>query len=354
MPFRRGLLFLALLLMATGCLPRSCQRERNQALMPADSLSRRVAQTVPVDTLQRLWTTQGPEDARMALPRTVRFLPDGRLVLTDAERNQLYYVGTNGTVQQTMRPEAFDVPYIAGVRGDTVVVFNAGADRFDLVVNGRRLSQRSVVFQRPAEETLVYTLATATSFYAKVVGEETPGFIGRLDDRGRVVARMPLSGPTWRQAGFLRAWGDSLLSLTGFRPVIDMAPLDFEDGATVDSTTLVGFDSPMLERSYSFLQGDTSKPPLLTVSAAPLGGRLFVLNLRPGWLRIDVYDRDGRLARALTERNRDGSRNDYPRDLAVRRTPDGVLLAVVRSAPTPQLELYRWQPPDRTRTTARK
>jgi len=354
MSFRRGLLLLALLLMATGCLPHSCQRERNQALMPADSLSRRVAQTVPVDTLQRLWTTRGPDDARMTLPRTVRFLPDGRLVLADVERNQLYSVAPNGTVQQTTRPEAFDVPYIAGVRGDTVVVFNAGADRFDLVVDGRRLPQQSVSFRRPAEETLVYTLATDAALYAKVVGEETPDFIGRLDDRGRIVARAPLSGPTWRHAGFLRAWGDSLLSLSGFRPVIDVLPLDFDDSASADSTALVGFDSPMLERSYSFLQGDSSKPPLLTVSAAPLGDRLFVLNLRPGWLRIDVYGRDGRLVRTLTERNREGSRNDYPRDLAVRRTPDGMLLAVARSAPTPQLELYRWKPPAQNRTTARK
>jgi hypothetical protein len=349
MLLRRSVLVLALALLATGCLPNSCQRERSQALMPSDSLSRRVAQSVPVDTLERLWTTRGPDAARMAVPRTVRFLPEGALVVSDAEANVLYHLRADGRVHHIVRADEFDVPYVSGVRGDTVVVFNAGADRFDFIVDGKRLEEQSLSFQRPAAETLVYTLATDDALYAKIVGEETQDVIARLDDQGRVGAQVPLSGPPWRHSGFLRAWGDSLVSLSGFRPIADLVPHSFTSATTVDSMDLVGFDSPMLERSHAFLQGDTSKPPLLTVSAAPLGDRLFVLNLRPGWLRVDVYDRSGRLVRVLTERNREGSNTDYPRDIAVRRTPNGdVLLAVARSAPTPQVELYRWQKALRT------
>ena len=352
---RRGSVLVLLgLFLFTGCLPYSCQRQPNEALYPSDSLSRRVAQNTPADTLDSLWATTGTTAQPLKHPRTVRFVDGGELAVSDVERNSLFRFASDGRLRREMDGEGFSTPYLIGTRGDrrspdrrrgdTLVVFNAGSNRIDRVVDGRRLAERSVTYERPAPETLVYMLATDTTLYAKVVGRQTDSFIARLDDQAQPVARAPLTGPHWQYAGFVRAWGDTLVSLSGFRPVVNLLPHDFRDGTAPDSLALVGFDSPMLERRYAFGQGDVTEAPLLTPTAAPLGDSLFVLNLRPGWVQIDVYDRSGRLQRRLVERHEAGSPNFYPLDLDVRRGDGGYIFAVTIRSPEPRLELFRWQP----------
>lgn len=329
----------------TGCLPYSCQRQANEALYPSDSLSRRVAQNTPVDTLRRIWASSGTEDHFLTYPRTVRVLDSGSVVVSDAERNSLFSFARDGTLEREITDEAFAVPYLTGTRGDTLVVFNAEADRIDLVVDGVRLAGRSLSIERPTPETLVYMLATDTGLYAKVVGQTVDPFITRLDASGHTQARVSLQGPYWRHAGFLRTWGDTLVSLSGYRPTVELLPMGFPDGATADSLALVGFDSPMLERSYAFGQGEASQAPLLTPSAAAVGDTLFVLNLRPGWVQIDAYGRNGRLRRRLVEPHETGNPNFYPLDLDVRRTSPGYLFAVAVRSPDPRIELFRWSLP---------
>lgn len=345
---RGGCLVLAGLLLMTGCLPYSCQREANKAVFPSDSLSREIARDVSSDTLDLLWTVGGTEAHPLEYPRTVRFVEGGGLAVSDAERNSLFRFTEEGEVERETSDEAFDVPYLMGSRGDTLVVFNAGADRVDRTVEGRRLTNKSFSFERPAPEALVYMMASDTSLYAKVVGEDIESYIARLDDEGRSVARAPLEGPHWRHAGFLRLWGDSVVSLSGFRPVVNLLPAAFQEESRPDTLALKGFDSPMLERSYAFAQGDVSKPPLLTPSAAPVGDLLFVLNLRPGWVQIDAYDRNGRLQHRLVERHEMGDQNFYPIALDARRSEEGYEFAVTLRSPEPQLELFRWQPSDPT------
>jgi hypothetical protein len=269
--------------------------------------------------------------------------------VSDVERNSLFRFAADGELRREVGDEGFRTPYLIGTRGDTLVVFNAGTNRIDRVAQGRRVGA-SVTYERPAPETLVYMLATDTTLYAKVVGRQTDSFIARLDDEARPTARAPLRGPHWKYAGFLRAWGDTLVSLSGYRPVVSLLSRDFRDGATPDSLRLVGFDSPMLERRYAFGQGEATEAPLLTPAAAPLGASLFVLNLRPGWVQIDVYDRNGRLQRRLVEPHDEGNPNFYPLDLAVRRTEHGYTFAVTLRAPEPRLELYRWRPSPATDT----
>ena len=345
---------LSVLLMLTGCLPSSCQREGNEALYPADSTSRDIAQSTPVDTLERLWSTRAP-DAEGAVslnhPRSVRFYDDGRLAVSDVERNRLFLFSPNGTLEQTVKEQdSMDVPYLAGVRKgspgqrDTLVVFSAGTNRFDLVVDGRRLPGQSVSYERPAEETLVYPAASDAAYFVKVIGQNVSGRIDRLNRQGDREAQRSLDGPYWHHAGGLRAWGDTLLSLAGFRPVVGRMPVDFQSGTPVDTTALVGFDSPMLERRYAFSQGDVERPPLLTPDAAPLGDSLYVLNLRPGWTRVDVYDRSGRLQHALVEPHEGGNPNFNAVALDVRRDGEALLIAVALRSPEPALEVYRWQP----------
>jgi len=341
------------LLLFTGCLPYSCRREPNEALFPSDSLSRRVAQNTPADTLQLAWTTTGTQARPLAYPRTVRFLDDGRLAASDAKRNSLFFFGADGTVQRELADSAFAVPYLIGRRSadrqsasDTLVVFNAESDRVDFVTSEGRHPARTATIERPAPETLVYMLATDTSLYAKVVGQNTGASLARLHDTGQVTARIDLDGAYWRHAGFLRAWGDSLVSLSGFRPVVHRLPPDFSTQTLPDSLSLVGFDSPMLDRSYAYAQDDVDKPPLLSASAAPVGDTLFVLNLRPGWVQIDAYDRSGRLLRRLVEPHDASDRNFYPVDLDARRTASGYRFAVAVRSPEPTIELFRWHPSD--------
>ena len=338
---RYGLL--AGLFFLTGCLPYSCRPETEEALFPADSLSRQMAEEVPADTLARIGHTTGTEAHPLRYPRTVRFVGDAGVAVSDVERNSLFRFGADGTFDAEVRDEAFAVPYLAGVRQDTLVVFNAGANRFDWVVNGRRLPGRARDFERPAEETLVYTLATDRHLYAKVVGEEIAPTLLRLAAGGRPEVRTELPGPYWARSGVLRRWGDRLVSVSGFRPVVHTLPLDFRAEARADSLRLMGFDSPMLERSHAYAQGDAEKPPLLAASAAAVDDTLFVLNLRPGWVQIDVYDRTGRLQRRLVEPHEAADRNFYPVDLDARRLDGGYQFAVAVRSPEPQVEIFRWR-----------
>jgi hypothetical protein len=327
----------------TGCLPYSCQREPNETLFSADSLSRRIAQEAPVDTLREASTSGGTEAHPLAYPRTVRFVGEA-IAVSDAERNSLFRFGPDGTFRGEVSDEAFAVPYLVGHRGDTLAVFNAEADRIDFVAGDRRLADRAVSYDRPARDALVYVLATDTALYAKEVSQDFGARVARLGSTGDVEARAELGGPYWRRAGFLRVWGDSLVSLSGYRPVVHRLSRNFAGDARGDSLSLVGFDSPMLERSYAYGAGDVTRPPLLTPSAATVGDSLFVLNLRPGWIQIDVYDRSGRLQRRLVEPHEEGNPDFYPVDLDARRTEDGYQFAVAIRSPEPRLELFQWRP----------
>ncbi|PSQ96346.1 MAG: hypothetical protein BRD55_06655 [Bacteroidetes bacterium SW_9_63_38] len=337
-------LLLVGLLFFTGCLPYSCRREANETLFSADSLSRRVAAEMDADTLRAAGTSDGAEAHPLTYPRTVRFVENG-IAVSDARRNSLFRFGADAAFQREIADSSFAVPYLIGHRADTLVVFNAGADRIDFVADGRRLAAQSISYDRPARDALVYMLATDTSLYAKAVGEQVGAHVSRLNEQGAVTAQADLGGPYWRRAGFLRAWDNALVSLSGYRPVVHRLSSNLADGATADSVSLVGFDSPMLERSYAYAAGDVDKPPLLMASAAAVGDTLFVLNLRPGWVQIDAYGPDGRLQRRLVEPHEGGSRDYYPLDLDARRTADGYRFAVAVRSPEPRLELFDW---DRT------
>ena len=334
--------FFALVLFVTlsGCLP-TCVREEDKSLLPADSTGRRIAAEAPTDTLALLWTRTPSSLTGLSHPRTVRFDSAGTLWLSDASANTLTAIAPNGAVASRSAP-GLDVPYLAGFRGDTVVVFSAGENRFDLV-HGGRIARQVRVPELPADESLLrYGAAWGDGFVVKVGSEETSPRLLVLDAAGRLVRTQLLPGPHWRHAGPLRTRGDTLLSICGFRPIYDRI---LPDGRR-DTVALVGFDSPMLARSRRFMIGDAHAPPLMLPALVPMpDGHLFALNLRLGWVQVDVFDRAARLRQHLIQPHPGPNRQFWPEDLDVWQEPSGTYrLAVTSTRPSPALRMYRWTP----------
>lgn len=327
-----------LALLLAGCLPSSCRREEPTALLPADSLSRQVAATVPFDTLHLRWTVSASEALPLKRPRTVQFGPDDLLYVSDAERHFLAVFDTTGTLRDTLQPAGVRYPYLAGFRKDTLVVLAPEARQLVLLV-GRRVVQRLDLPASLPDRALLYAAVTPVGYFVKALREGQGGRLMELDRQGRVLRQQLLPNPYWRYAGFVRAWGDTLLSLAGFRPVIDR----WWPNGRLDTLALVGFDSPMLARSRSFFVGEVYEAPLLTSSAVPVDSLLFVLNLRPGWVQIDGYNlRDGRLCCRLIPPTQPLNRQFYPHDLAVQCRTASCLLVVVLNDPAPRMIAYRW------------
>jgi hypothetical protein len=310
-------------------------------LFPADSLSRKIALTVEVDTLAPQWQFAGkPLDH----PRTVLYAADGSLLVSDTRRHEVLHFADR-TAPVTIAAPSFRFPYLAGLLADTLLVFNPEAGHIDFVIDG--IVSRSIATPTdiPGHRPLQYAAAAGKDIYFKTVGEGEVGYIARMDRTGQESHRFGLPGPYWRHAGLLRPWGEDLLSLSGFRPVVDVVR-----GTALDTLALVGFDSPMLARSRNFAMGTTRDSPLLSASAAAAGDYLFVLNMRPGWLHVDVFDRNGVIVRTLTQPDPEARKRFYPLDIAVRQLSEvDFEIAIILSEPEPSLLVYRWtRTPDRS------
>ena len=339
---RAGALGLAAAVWLAGCLPSS-QKELDRTVSAADSASAALAASTPVDTLDLVWTARAPEAEPMRLPTTLAWVGDALAVVETGDGSVRRFTGAGTYLDATaLPPEGF--PYLAGVRGDTVVVLARGAGELWWTVPGR-----GVVRRVPVPVGTSAALAGPGRLAVRVGGGTGPDpAVVWLSESGRETARTPLPGAPWRSVGFLRRWGDTLLALSGYRPVLDVvAP-----GATADTLALVGFDSPQMVRSAQFARGDVDEPPLLASSAAALGDRLFVLNLRDDHVRVDVYGSDGRLQRVLVSPGERLPARPVALDLAVRQRGGAVEVAVLRSQPpgllrasASELALYRWRPP---------
>ena len=55
----------------------------------------------------------------------------------------------------------------------------------------------------------------------------------------------------------------------------------------------------MLARSRAYGLGTIDEPPLMISGLYALEDHLYVLNVRPGILRIDIFDRSGRIVKTL-------------------------------------------------------
>ena len=320
---------LALAVALAGCLPSS-QRQNTRAMAPADSAAAALAEAVPVDTLAEAWTLPIGEAAQV--PTGIAWVqPDSafaaRLAVVDTRLGQILTVSAGGERGPTWTLGEDRFPYLAGVAGDTVVVLSRGGPALEWA------TARGVARSVPAPEGATAAYVGGGRRVVRLGGgpSETPPALVELDARGEVTARHPLR-TGWRASGFVRPWGDSLLALSGYRPVADVLPPEASGGrasgaggrAPLDTLAFRGFVSPQLVRSYQFMIGEVDEPPLLSPAAQALGDRLYVLNLRAEAIRVDVYSRAGRLVRVMETRSptdpegRPTTLDVYPADLAVR------------------------------------
>ena len=330
--------FVAALAVLSGCLP-SDQKELDRSVSAADSASVALAAVTVVDTLSTVWTASPPQPMR--LPTTISWLGDAIAVVETGEGSVQRFTADGAFLDATPLPTE-GYPYAAGTRGDTLVALARGPSELWWVVPGR-----GVVKRVPTPAGAHNAFADDRRLAVRLGGGPDPlaPVVAWLDEAGAETARAALPGPAWRSVGFLRAWGDTLLALSGYRPILDRVT-----EAGTDTLALVGFDSPQLARSAQFMRGDAGEPPLLTASAVAVGDRLFVLNLRDDHLRIDVYGRDGRLERVLVESGPWQPLRPVPLDLAVRTVGGATEIAVLRAQPPGLLRegagavtLYRWR-----------
>ncbi len=323
-----------------GCLPSSCRRIETRTLYPADSLSRQIASGIVPDTLVLKSSYAGTNDEPLEYIRSLLFAADGKVFAADAARGTVTELDRDGQHVRTVESDLFSYPYLAGASGDSVFVFSPGRHRVQLILDGSVKDAGTTPIDIPLKGLLQYAYVVKGTLYAKLLGDEFPGMISQIPADGPAVRVAELPGPTWRHAGFLRSWGDTLVSLNGYRPIIDLL---LPDGRR-DSLRLTGFDSPMLSRLRLFELGEIDAPPLLTASTAPYRNQLFVLNMRPGWLRIDVYDRNGQLTNVLTGPDPGFNRDYYPTDIAVRSSPEPgkFELGVAILRPEPRIDIYEW------------
>ena len=338
---------LAAALLLTGCLPTS-GRKVPRGLFAADSLSSVLGRAAPVDTLAALWSTALPAGpgAEFVSGTSLAPAPGGRTVIIDTKSGTLHGV-EDGGVYTGAFAEGFRFPYPAGRRGDTLALLEREGPKLAWVdvPSGRLLGRVDL----PEVQNAAAWFAEG-ALYLKSTDEDEGARLQRLTLDGTPRASYSLSGPWWRHLGYLRAWGDSLVSLSGYRPVVDRLALGAPDGTAADSLYLMGFDSPQLERSRQFAVGAVDEPPLLSSAAVALGPHLYVLNLRTGGLRIDVFGPDGRIVRALVAPDVGESRDRFLMDLDARRGADGsVELAVLQQQPEVRLTLYRVPPADSLR-----
>lgn len=343
---------LGVLLLLAGCLPSSCRRTESTSLLPSDSLSRGMAAEAPVDTLRLVWSASGSGERRLEYPRTVRFGRADTLFVADVERGSLFRI-RGGRVLDEADLRGVVAPYLAGVSGDSAAVFSPASLTFYRYFGGRLIDSTTVEDAGRERTSLVYGEANERLYY-KRVDPEAGGFITAVTPDGTTPDTTWLRGAHWRHAGLLKMWGDTLVSLSGFRPVVDLIS-PARDGrlpSDPDTLALAGFDSPMLARSRSFMKGDVHEAPLLSSSAAPVGDLLFVLNMRAGWLQVDVFGRDGVLQQRLIGLDADYRSSFYPQDIDVRRSDQGFQIAVAYSEPEPAVKLYLWKRPGGVHDTA--
>ena len=336
------------ILLIAGCT--GYNRRESTELFPADSLSRHIAKQTDIDTLKVLWTTGGQRNNPHGLNYigSLRFGQDRQLHVADVAESMVFVFDTLGSLVERFDHPSLQFPYLLDISGDTLAVHNAGSSTVDLYARDAYVLTRAIPASNSRDALSVIPGYQAPWIFVKDLSTQEPS-LHQLDaETGREIARLALPGPTWRHKGVLRPWGTKLVSPSAYLPVVYV----FDTDLSIDSLRLTGFDSPALNRTRSFVLGERDEPPLMIPSVAAFENRLFVINLRPGWIRVDVYDDNGNLQNILVEPSPEaGSMNAV--DIDVLKTGVGQYHIAVASMSTaygavslsyvPKLTVFRWE-----------
>lgn len=320
-----------------ACLPHDRKTE-SRVVTSADSLSKRIAKKIPIQSLKLVWSSAQKKAPEMQTPQTVKFNPSGdKIYVADAERNRVFVFSSNGeSIGEVYHPN-FKYPYLAGFQGDTLYVLNRGEKQLLGFLDGKVVSTQTTP---DAPMTYVTIIGKEVFFKATGFDERFIGYVGKLEKDGTVSQKINFKAPYWRWLGFLKAWQGKPLSLSGYQPMVDLI-----SGNQIDSLALQGFDSPMLSRRLLFLQKQVQEAPLLSSTAASFADELFVLNLRAGWIRLDVYPPSGVLKHILEEPQPKYIEERVPLDLDIFKQSEGsYLFAITEKNKTSNLNLYLWKP----------
>lgn len=328
--------FLLAGLLLGGCLPGD-QRTMSREMFPIDSLSRAIGEVTPVDTLER---TNRVELTGVEYPVHLTSA-EGRYYVADTRNATIYAYDSRDSLIDSFHDPRLEFPFVSGASGDTVAVLSRGQH----VVHKIRFADNhepAIVesIEIPQERNAVAAWNGSETF-VKFTDEDTGSGILRLGDG----ILFELEPPFWRHIGVMRFWGDTLLAASGYRPIVHVMPQDAHSGFSPDSLYLMGFDSPQLPRSRLFAIGSIKEPPLLIPSIVGVGSRLFVMNSRPGWVHIDVFQRtsDGLfIERSLLSPQPELGRQFFAADLAVYETDRGFEILILENRPVAAISRYFW------------
>lgn len=321
MVHRSKLALLAAFLILSGCSPFGDRTEPTE-LFPADSVSRAIAADVSPAELQLLQRIQTQESSFWG---SIQFGPDSLIWIGDLATSSIRRFALDGTEQSALASEHLVYPYLAGASGDSVYVFDVGRESLLLIDSGAIETVTELPARVGGNQLSRFVAVRGGVAYVKDTGAADQATMATVSGDGSV-RRSVLPGPSWRYHGIMRSWGDRVMGVASYHPMLYM----FDDDAGLDSLRLSGFDSPMLARSRSFALGETDQPPLMISGAAAIDDLLYVINVRPGIIRIDEYDVNGDLQRVF---QRESPEPDpfTPVDLIVLPDTDGGLLFVVAS-----------------------
>ena len=330
----------SLAIIVSGCLPTGGDRSGEYWLLEADSLSRVIADETPVDTMRLVWQT----NKNIVYPRSVRFDNYGNLFVSDVQDSLIYTFDTQGTRTGSITGD-FTFPYLAGFRGDSLVVFNPKDDhwRFDIVHGGEVVRTIAVTDSLLQKEVFSYGAVSDSAFYVKSLAESFGSQVIAVDDNGQLSAPIfDLGQPYWRHAGGIRAENNNVISFCGYLPVANFVNLS---ESSQDTIRFMGFDSPRLNDTRKFLSGDTHEPPLISAAAATTDSLIFAMNLRLGWIRVDIFDHAGQLQAVVESENQKVNKEFFPIDIDVFQQEDGSWLIAIIAKPEVQgIWVYKWTP----------
>jgi hypothetical protein len=274
-----------------GCLPFGNQSEPTE-LYPADSLSKRLAADIESTPL-RIDFRLEPDTASYFA--SMQLGPDSTVWIGNLASGSIDRFTLAGQPLESIRHTEMTYPYLSGAVDSTVYVYDAGSERLITVNHGVVDDVRDLPVRAGAMNLARSIAVFGNHVYVKDTGRGDAATLTVLtrSDPTSLPNRTRLRGEAWRYHGVMRPWNGRITGSSAFQPVLYM----FQPSWPVDSLRLKGFDSPMLARSRAFALGDVSDPPLMISAFSASGANLFVLNVRPGTIRIDEYDAKGVLQR---------------------------------------------------------